>query len=367
MQAVLASAIGVVLVVVGFVSWLIHTPPAPAPYIEVATTTPAQQTGPQQDTQTDTQVGQSQPAQTQPQATQVATTQTVALHGSGVDLTKLPLGDNKYTTSGPKKGYVYVCHVATGGQGAMVNGPWIHGTTWDFTQKVEVQGSVSWPQAYAHITLSGSTRTIASNDLPIDHTTGTFPISRSDPAWQYDGNQSSITAQNNSVSLPSTPTMLATPDCIYGVVGVMIDGVSLNDAFDALYRDAPAHEEQDSCQGHPNNEEGYHYHSLSTCIKNTSVSSVIGWAYDGYPITGPKLPDGSELANADLDECHGITSDVVVDGKTVSTYHYVMTEDFPYSVSCFRGKSYEPKPGGGGGQTSGQMPPPGGYGLPPPR
>src|SRR5581483_4605058 len=38
----------------------------------------------------------------------------LAMAGS-VDLTALPLGDNKYTTSGAKKGYVYVCHVMQGG------------------------------------------------------------------------------------------------------------------------------------------------------------------------------------------------------------------------------------------------------------
>jgi hypothetical protein len=35
-------------------------------------------------------------------------------------------------------------------------------------------------------------------------------------------------------------------------------------------------------------------------------------------------------------------------GKLVDTYHYVMTQDFPYSISCFYGKSYEPQPGAGG-------------------
>ncbi|MET0629048.1 MAG: hypothetical protein ABW033_11390, partial [Acidimicrobiia bacterium] len=33
----------------------------------------------------------------------------------------------------------------------------------------------------------------------------------------------------------------------------------------------------------------------------------------------------------------GITSKVQLDGRSVTTYHYVMTQDFPYSVSCFRG------------------------------
>ena len=80
----------------------------------------------------------------------------------------------------------------------------------------------------------------------------------------------------------------------------------------------------------------YHYHTLSSCIDDTSVSTVIGYALDGFPITGPKVGAQSILTTADLDECHGITSTVTLDGKSVTTYHYVMTQDFPYSVSCFR-------------------------------
>ncbi len=271
-----------------------------------------------------------------------------------VDLTSLPLGDNMYTTSGPKKGYVYICHVMSGGQGAMVNGPWIHGNTWDETAKVAVQGNVSWPDAFANFTASGGMRYVKSNDEPTNHTTGVFPIAVTDPAHQYDGNQSSITAQNTSLSFPENPTVASTPNCIYGMVGVMTNGVTLNDAFDALYRDAPAHEEQDSCDGHPNNEEGYHYHNLSPCFKTPLETQVIGWADDGFPITGPQVADGKYLSTADLDECHGLTSTIDLDGKSVTTYHYVMTYDFPYSVSCFRGKSYEPHPGGGSGLQNGQ-------------
>jgi hypothetical protein len=35
------------------------------------------------------------------------------------------------------------------------------------------------------------------------------------------------------------------------------------------------------------------------------------------------------LTTSDLDECHGITSTVSLDGDEVTPYHYVMTEDFP--------------------------------------
>jgi len=305
---------------------------------------------------TNTSGGLATPSSSAPSGTyatygHIYSTSELAAMAGPVDLTSLPLGDSKYTISGPKQGYVYICNVMSGGKGAVVNGPWIHGTTWDQTAKVIVQGNVSWPDAYANFTTSNGMRYIKSNDEPTNSTTGVFPIPRSDPAFQYDGNQSSITAQNTSLSFPEFPTIANSPNCMYGVVGVMTNGVSLNDAFDALYRDAPAHEEQDSCNGHPNNE-GYHYHNLSSCFKTPLETQVIGWADDGFPITGPEVSSGNYLTTSDLDECHGLTSTININGQQVTTYHYVMTYDFPYSVSCFRGKSYEPHPGGGAIQST---------------
>lgn len=283
----------------------------------------------------------------------------------------LSLGDGKYTTTGPEKGYVYLCNVAQGGEGAEVDGPWITGGTWNVNEKPSVEGSITWPDAYVHITVSGGVRTIASNDLPTNHNTGIFPIQQSDPAYQYDPNPNSIEAQDLEFNLPANPAFAPVPSCIYGEVGIMTNGVLLLDAFDAEYRDAAAHEMQDSCQGHPHEGGIYHYHSLSSCIPDATATNIIGWAFDGFPITGPKLPNGNYLTTSDLDECHGMTSDIIENGQMVNAYHYVMTEDFPYSVGCFMGKSYEPVPAapqnqmqtatssGQGGQQNGapMMPP----------
>jgi hypothetical protein len=131
-----------------------------------------------------------------------------------------------------------------------------------------------------------------------------------------------------------------------GEVGIMSDGVALFNAFDAGLRDAPAHELQDSCSGHPQGSDEYHYHSMPACFTDIGETIVLGYALDGFPITGPKLGPHDILTTADLDECHGITSTVMLDGKPVTTYHYVMTQDFPYSVSCFRSTPVQPpRPG----------------------
>ena len=266
--------------------------------------------------------------------------------------TSLPLGDGRYTTSAAKKGYIYLCHVGSGG-GALGNPSWIHGSSWTPSEKVAVQGSVSWPDASYKMSVSGDQRNISSNGLPTDHPTGVFPIAASDPAHAFDQNPNSISAQSFSFSLPASPSINATPGCIYGQVGIMNDGVELFDGFDAENRDALAHEVQDSYEGHPEKTGVYHNHGFEGSIeKDSLVSQVVGFAFDGFPITGGKLPNGNYLTTDDLDECHGITSAIGLDGKQVMTYHYVLTQDFPYSVSCFKGTSTF-RPSATGGQQAG--------------
>lgn len=250
----------------------------------------------------------------------------------------LPVGDNQYTTSGAEKGKIYVCHanfVPAGQAGAQVRGPWFvnNNTQYDINKKAHISGHVNW-QPSMNVAIQGNTRVVTTNDLP-DHYTGTFPVGRTDPARQYDANPNTISAQSLTYNLAANPTY-GSPNCVGGEVGVMLTGVALFDGFDAGGRDAGAWEVQDDCEGHPQNKGEYHYHTLSSCITDQSVKTVLGYALDGFPITGPKVGDNNFLTTSDLDECHGITSPIVLDGKTVTMYHYVMTEDFPYSVSCFR-------------------------------
>lgn len=94
----------------------------------------------------------------------------------------LPVGDGRFVTEGAKQGYIYACsqyarNLQTDNGGANVRGPWFSadGTTYDIKKKVSVQGSVNWDGEYT-VSVNGNKRTIVSNDLPINHMTGTFPI-----------------------------------------------------------------------------------------------------------------------------------------------------------------------------------------------
>jgi hypothetical protein len=279
-----------------------------------------------------------------------------AEHHSDVDLTRLEVGDGKYTTS-PQVGYVYTCQTnfnfnGTGGQGA--TGNWLNGDgTWDATKKAVVDGSVTWPSSFT-VSLQGDQRVLTGNDLP-DHATGNFPISSSDDAYTYDRNPNSIKEQSITLSLPVNPTAAARPNCIGGEVGIMLSGVVLFNAFDAQANDAPVHEVQDACDGHPQVSGFYHYHNLSDCIEDnaTGHSALMGYAFDGYGIYGYYGEDGSEMTNEDLDECHGHTHAIEWDGQMVEMFHYHATHAFPYVVGCFHGTAAVRALSAGGGQGGG--------------
>lgn len=302
-----------------------------------------------------------------------------------IDLHHLPLGDGKISHA-PKVGFIWACHIDPFGGGAQRDGPWIDKKdgTFDLTAKIAVRGSLRWPHRFT-VTREGGTRVLNSNDLP-DHPTGRFPVAPDDPAFRYDRNPNHIERQNMRVELPANPKLAARPHCAPGVVGILLTGVALFNALDAPGRDALAHETQDRCRGHPQQGGVYHYHSLTNCIDDRPGSDgnspLVGYALDGFGIYG-SYAGGKQLASADLNACHGMTSVIDWDGRKVKMYHYVATADFPYTVGCLRG-DYDrelvrviggPPPGrmglgrlGFGGPRRpppGMRPPP--YGAPPPR
>ena len=268
------------------------------------------------DSDTDTATG--------PTTSSLSTTTTAA--AAAARSGALPMGDGKYTTS-PQKGAVFSCQTRFGGGGgAFRDGPWIDAAakTWDPTKKIAVRGSVEHKSTFVtrdeHLT---------GNGLPTTPT-GVFPVAADDPAYQYDRNPNRIAPYTLDVTLPRDPRPAASPSCVGGTIGVSLHGVPIYSAFDALGRDAAAHEVQDACDGHPERTGQYHFHSLSSCF--TAGDRLFGYALDGF---GIYVEPG--VRTADLDECHGRTSEITWRGARVSMYHYVATDDFPYLVGCYRG------------------------------
>lgn len=258
-----------------------------------------------------------------------------------IDPTKIPLGDGKVSTS-PQKGYTYACSTNFRQGGARHAGDWLNETngTWDSTSKVTVRGSVLWPDAQSTISVSDQERLLSTNALPKDQPTGEFPIARNDPAYEFDTNPNGITAQNLRYSIPLEPIAATSPGCTsLGPIGVMLDGVVLFNSLDDAGLDAVAHETQDTCNGHPNGKEMYHYHNMSECTvtETKDTSKLVGYALDGFGIYIERDKDGNFPTNSDLDVCHGRESEVQWNGKNQTIYHYVATVEYPYAIGCYHG------------------------------
>jgi hypothetical protein len=245
----------------------------------------------------------------------------------------LPLGDGKLS-SGPRVGYLWACGRPPGGGGAQRDGSWIRGATWDPAAKIVVGGEVSWPSRLA-IEPTAATRRLTGNGLP-SHATGVFPIRPDEPAYRFDRNPNPVQPQQLDMSLPAAPARAAQPSCLpMGQIGLMLTGAALFNAIDLQGRDASAHEVQDRCGGHPELRGQYHYHSVSPCADDpgTGHSALVGYALDGFGLYGNRGIDGKRLRNDDLDECHGHTHAI----EGTEAYHYHATDEYPYTLGCFRG------------------------------
>jgi YHYH protein len=258
---------------------------------------------------------------------------------------RLPLGDGKVSATA-KPGYVMACRMQfPGGGGAHRVGEWIDAQAgvWNPSGKPQVEGAVSWPNASITVSVEGNERVVRANNLPM-HPSGQFPIRPGSAAHAYDRNPNSIREQPVLLRLPAQPKIAEQPSCVpLGMIGFALSGVAIFNAFDLQGRDAPAYEIQDQCNGHPERTGQYHYHDWSPCLakdaqgKAYAFDEPVGWMLDGFPILGPFDANGKPFTNAELDECHGTTGGVRINGQVTQMYHYRFTLEYPYTVGCFRG------------------------------
>ncbi|MBW8638586.1 YHYH protein [Hoeflea sp. WL0058] len=294
--------------------------------------------------------------------------------GASAEAHELPLGDGKISNR-PKSGYVFSCQQRfnPNAGGAHASGSWLGRSTYDPDLKPTVSGSVSWP-AELRISLEGQNRVVRSNTLP-KTLTGRFPIRPQDKAFAYDRNPARIVETDIVYSMPASPSVAGRSYCVpMGMIGITVTNTAIFNALDGRGEDAPAHEIQDACSGHPERNGLYHFHNMSPCIRDTRSgpaghSNLIGYALDGFGIYGKYGEGGKRMTNADLDECHGHTGTVTWDSEEREIYHYHMTDEYPYTVGCFRGAPAtlpaSLSPGRGGPRAGMRRPPPGGFGRPP--
>lgn len=162
-------------------------------------------------------------------------------------------------------------------------------------------------------------------------------------------------------TIPAVPTMAEAVSDVQalGAIGIAINGIPIFGATEGTGGDVLSLAGGfNECGGH-NGPTGYHYHTFSVigsdvCLFSEAQASadpqLFGYAFDGYPIysgnfqytSSWSLTDPSLFAtdtfsahtftegSGDLDQCNGLTD---ADGN----YAYYTTDEFPYTLGCYRG------------------------------
>ncbi|MCW8833941.1 MAG: YHYH protein, partial [Colwellia sp.] len=153
-----------------------------------------------------------------------------------------------------------------------------------------------------------------------------------------------VPATNYSAPIKLAPQLASNLTTIDAAVGVAVNGVPIYDYSAQGELDLNNYDpnsdtvvlgQLDNCGGHAGRGDDYHYHASPNCMiesmENTGDNTVIGWGYDGYPLYGNKNPDGSTIANGDLDVCNGQIDDDF-------GYRYHTSNEAPYIIQCLVGE-----------------------------
>jgi hypothetical protein len=247
--------------------------------------------------------------------------------------------------------------------------------------------------AYADPTLSitcnATTMSVTSNSVP------QYLIDWPSPTRNSFANTLVPTVATYPVPRVATFNAAVTQATVVGGVGVAINGVQVSSPSASggplTYADPASIEvDGDLCDGHPNPSGKYHYHSLKTsCFFQeaddgdlagdpcTAPSPIIAWIADGFPMRGPcecldaactqvvemrsswilmggdgdpsdcahqdytYAGDAAEESDGDayLDECSGHFG-------PAGDYHYHATNEYPWTLRCYRGTPMPSMTGG---------------------
>ena len=190
--------------------------------------------------------------------------------------------------------------------------------------------------AFATVYRQGSYVVVQTQDIP-NHKSPYFAASDArhvaGPAG-FVQNPNSIAAQNYVLKIPAQPTCASTTtDTALDAIGVATNGVVFFNQYAA--GNAPLTNEIisfDQFSGHPAQQNNYHYHKEPVYLTASSASALVGWALDGFPVYGPKNPDGSTPV---LDKCNGQFS--ITPEFPSGIYHYHATAVSPYLIGCYAG------------------------------
>lgn len=232
---------------------------------------------------------------------------------------------------------------------------------------VALATTASAQQSEVNIQTDEAQRCFTGNGLP-DHETGTFPNR---------GNPNTISPQTVQMCVTANPVKGTTPTPVRGALGIAVNGVQFRPTTAGFYdpngrrghsrngdrnwsldiHGAPGKLGLDFNNAHVGRGGLYHYHGIATSLTETSGSSLIGYAADGFEMhyigedaqSGYRLksgarPEGGPPGDYDgtynedyehisgegiLDECNG--------GMLNGSYVYFVTDTYPFVGRCLWG------------------------------
>lgn len=217
------------------------------------------------------------------------------------------------------------------------------------------------------ITIKNRKRCFVANCIP-DHSTGQFPNR---------GNPNAIAEQRVNVCVATNPKKGNSPQAIRGTVGIAVNGIQFRPNTAGFWdpkarrghsrngdrnwsldiHGAPGKLGLDFNNAHVGRGGLYHYHGIAKSLTQTSGSSLIGYAGDGFEMhyvsnrakSGYRLKSGDRPSgpggrydgtynedyeyvggSGQLDQCNG----GLLNGKFV----YFVTDSYPFITRCLWGK-----------------------------
>ena len=222
-----------------------------------------------------------------------------------------------------------------------------------------VSGSVTHPSltinpnwnTEATVTVAGDTTSVSGLGT-VSHCVSNN--SRGWTGYPNTDNAYGISGQAYNWQIPTTPTdpsSGANSRVPEGAIGVALNGIPFYNTYSSSGTDITNNEFLDDCNGYVLSGK-YHYHKDPKCTYvdvSGEHSPIVGYAFDGYPIYGPKDELGVYATDGDLDQYHGHT-------QSERGYHYHITTGAPYAIGAY----YKGVPNTGN-YTSTSYPPVSGY------
>ena len=222
-----------------------------------------------------------------------------------------------------------------------------------------VSGSVTHPSLTINPNWNSESTVTANGDQTAVSATGSVShcVSNNSRGWTgypNTDNAHGISGQTSAGQIPTTPVVPssgANSRVPVGAIGVALNGIPFYNTYSSSGTDLTDSEFLDDCNGYVLSGK-YHYHKDPECTYvdvSGEHSPIVGYAFDGHPIYGPRDESGVYASVNDLDQYHGHS-------QSARGYHYHITTGAPYAIGAY----YKGVPNTGN-YTSTSYPPVSGY------